>query len=95
MAKRVADTRNGGERGGAVSKVMDWIFDEHLDAVMIAIVCFVLGIVFLALINTWTNPDYCDQACRQARYLSSVVQECEKLDIYTRDECITMAGAIR
>ena len=54
---------------------------------MIAIV----GLVFIAALS----PNDCNQACRQAHYLSEVVEECVKLDRYTRDECITMTGALR
>ena len=78
-----------------MDKVLFWIFDKHLDHVVVTIIMGVVLIVGVSLLNAVWNPDYCDQACRQAQYLSEVVQECEKLDLYTREECITLVGSLR
>lgn len=78
-----------------MSSVMEWVFEKHFNGIMIVVIVVIVGLVAALFINMAANPDYCDQACRQARYLSEVVQECEALDIYTRDECIIMTGGLR
>ena len=77
-----------------MSEIINWI-DKHIDfigvSLVVVVVIAIVGLVFIAA----RSPNDCNKACRQARYLSEVVEECVKLDRYTRDECITMTGALR
>lgn len=76
-----------------MNRIISWI-DEHIDfigASFVVVMIAIVGLVFIAALS----PNDCNQACRQAHYLSEVVEECVKLDRYTRDECITMTGALR
>lgn len=76
-----------------MSRIINWI-EEHVNFIGALLVVVVIAIVRLGLIAA-PSLDDCNRACRQAHYLSEVVEECVKLDRYTRDECITMTGALR
>lgn len=78
-----------------MNRIRRWLFAEHFDVFLMVSIVVVLVVLLALVYMKMSSPDYCSETGETVRHLNAVVQECLKLDKYTRDECIRMAGGLR